>query len=125
MRNGVELYIPAMARKEILDELHSTHLATAGMKQQATNTIFWPMISKDLESVYKTKAKSKSNVNSKRVEVRPSTMEIAAPGKRICTDFADFGRISLCIIKDRYSGMLGVYLTKDKISESAIRCIHK
>ena len=80
VRNGVELYIPAMARKEILDELHSTHLATAGMKQQATNTIFWPMMSKDLESVYKacvackTKAKSKPNVNSKRVEVSPSTM---------------------------------------------------
>ena len=123
VRNGVELYIPAMARKEILAELHSTHLATAGMKQQATNTIFWPMISKDLESVYKTKAKSKSNVNSKRVEVRPSTMEIADPGERICTNFSDFRRISLCIIKNIYYGMLAVYGTKEKTSESAIRCI--
>ena len=52
-------------------------------------------------------------------------MEIAAPGEMICTDFADFGRISLCIIKDRFSGLLAVYVTKDKTSESAIRCIRK
>ena len=52
-------------------------------------------------------------------------MEIAAPGEMICIDFADFGRISLCIIKDRFSGLLAVYVTKDKTSESAIRCIRK
>ena len=73
----------------------------------------------------KTNSKSKPNVNGKRVEVRPSTMEIAAPGEMICTDFADFGRISLFIIKDRLSGLLAVYVTKDKTSELAIRCICK
>ena len=43
----------------------------------------------------------------------------------ICTDFADFWRMSLCIIKDRFSGMLALYVTKDKTAESAIRSICK
>ena len=65
VRNGIELYIPAMARKEILAELHSTQLATAGMKQLARKKMFWPMMSKNLESVYQACTACKTNAKSK------------------------------------------------------------
>ena len=56
-----------------------------------------------------------------RVEVVPSTMELGGPGELLCMDFEDYGRSNLLIIKDRFSGLLRVYLTKDKTAESAIK----
>ena len=52
-------------------------------------------------------------------------MELGGPGELLCMDFGDFGRVNLLIIKDRYSGMLRVYLTKDKTAESAIKGVIK
>ena len=47
VRKGQELYIPQTARKEMLTELHSTHMSTAGMKQLARKKMWWPQMGKD------------------------------------------------------------------------------
>ena len=120
VRNSQEILIPQMARKEMLLELHSTHMSTEGMKKLARRKFWWPQMSKDLEKVYeaceacKENSRSKNNVPGKRVEVVPSTMEMGGPGELLCMDFGEYGRSNLLIIKDRFSGLLRVYLTKDK-----------
>ena len=81
------------ARKEILTELHSTHMSSEGMKRLARGKFYWTGMSKDIERVYmacegcKENSRSKPNVNAKRSEVTPSTMETGAPGKLLSTDF--------------------------------------
>ena len=52
-------------------------------------------------------------------------METGAPGKRLCTDFGQYGRSNLLIIKDRFSGLLRVYLTPDKTKEAATASLAK
>ena len=59
------------------------------------------------------------------IEVLPPTMKLGGPGELLCMDFGDYGRSNLLIIKDRYSGILRVYLTKDKTAESAIKGVEK
>ena len=88
-------------------------------------------MSKDLESVYeacdacKENSRSKNNVPGKRVEVVPSTMEMGGPRELLCMDFGEYGRCNLLIITDRFSGLLRVYLTKDKTAESAVSGVEK
>ena len=71
IRNGQEIFIPQMARKEMILELHSTHMSTEGMKKLARKKFWWPQMSKDLESVYeacgacKENSRSKNNVSGK------------------------------------------------------------
>ena len=101
-----------MARKEMILELHSTHMSTEGMKKLARKKFWWPQIGRDLETIYeacnacKVNSRSKNNVPGKRVEVIPSTMELGGPGELICMDFGDYGRSHLLIIKVRFSGLL-------------------
>ena len=112
-------------------ELHSTHMSVEGMKKLARKKFWWPQMSRDLERVYeactacKENSKSKNNVPGKHVEELSSTMELGGPGELLCMDFEDYGRSNLLIIKDCYSGMLRVYLTKDKTAESAIKGVEK
>ena len=73
----------------------------------------------------KENSRSKPNVNGKRNEVTPSTMETGSPGELLCTDFGQYGRSNLLIIKDRFSGLLRVYITGDKITESATAGVAK
>ena len=85
VRNSQEVVIPQQARKEILMELHSTHMSSEGMKRLARGKLYWPQMSKDIEKIYQAceecneNSKSKNNVSGKRVEVIPSTMETGSP----------------------------------------------
>ena len=84
-------------------------------------------MTKDLESIYedcvacRENSRSKNNVPGRHVEVVPSTMELGGPSELLCMDFGEYGRSNLLIIKDRFPGLLRVYLTKDKTAESAIK----
>ena len=53
VRNSKEIVIPQQARKEMLMELHSTHMSSDGMKRLARGKFYWPQMSKDIEKVYK------------------------------------------------------------------------
>ena len=108
IRNGQEIFIPQMARREMIPNLHSTHMSTEGMKKLARKKFWWAQMSRDLERVYeacvacKENSRSKNNVPGRRVEVVPSTMELGGPGELLCMDFGEYGRSNLLIIKDRY-----------------------
>ena len=65
IRNSQEILIPKMARKEMLWELHSTHMSVQGMKRLARKKFWWPAMSKDLEQVYETCEAYKENSISK------------------------------------------------------------
>ena len=52
VRNSQKILIPKLARKEMLGELHSTHMSVQGMKRLARKKFWWPAMSKDLEQDY-------------------------------------------------------------------------
>ena len=111
-------------------ELHSTHLCGDGMKRLACGKFFWSGMSKEIESTYKEcescreHIRSKPNISGRRNEVTPSSMEAGCAGELLSTDFGQYGRSNLLIVKDRYSGLLRVYLTRDKTMQAAISGIH-
>ena len=131
VRNSEEVIIPEQARGEVLREFHSTHLCSDGMKRLARGKFYWTGMTKDIERIYmecegcKENSRSKPNVSGKRNDVTPSTMETGSAGELLCTDFGQYGRSNLLIIKDRYSGLLRVYITSDKTTKSAAAGVAK
>ena len=61
IKNSHKILIPKLARKEMLRELHSTHLSVQGMKRLARNKFWWLTMSKDLEQEYETSEAGKKN----------------------------------------------------------------
>ena len=52
IRDRIEIFIPTKFRKELLEELHSTHLSTDPMKRLACGKFWWPKINKEIEDIY-------------------------------------------------------------------------
>ena len=131
VRNSEEVIIPEQARREVLMELHSTHLCSDGMKRLARGKFYWTGMTKDIERIYmecegcKENSRPKPNVSGRRNEVTPSTMETGSARELLCTDFGQYGRSNLLIIKDRYSGLLCVYITSNKTTKSAAAGVAK
>ena len=55
----------------------------------------------------------------------PSTLETGCAGELLSTDFGQYGRSNLLIIRDCYSGLLRVYLTADKTMKSAAKGVER
>ena len=58
-------------------------------------------------------------------EVIPTSLELGCAGELLSADFGQFGRNNLLIVKDRFSGLLRVYLMPDKTMKSAAKGIEK
>ena len=122
-----EVMIPKGDRQAILEELHSTHLSSQGMKKLARGKMTWRGMNKDIERLYEgcesclTHARSKPHKNNARCEVLPASLELSVAGEKIVADFAQYGPNNLLVIKDRYSGLVRVYAMKDLTMKSAIK----
>ena len=123
--------IPQCTRVEILNELHATHMCAEGMKRLARGKFTWKNMGKDIQRRYSQcemcleHSRSKPNIPGKRNEVIPSNLELACAGEMLSADFGQFGRNNLLIVKDRFSGLLRVYLMPDKTMKSAAKGIEK
>jgi len=51
---GYKVVIPSKSRKQILDELHSTHLGIVKIKALARSYVWWPKIDVHVENVVKS-----------------------------------------------------------------------
>ena len=115
VKNEEEVLIPKGDRQAILEELHSTHLSSQGMKKLARGKIMWKGMNKEIERLYEscesclTHARSKPHKNNARCEVLPASLELTVAGEKIVADFAEYGPNKLLVIKDRYSGLVRVY----------------
>ena len=97
VKNEEEVLIPKGDREAILEELHSTHLSSQGMKKLARGRIIWKGMNKQIERVYEScesclvHARAKPHRNNARCEVIPSSLELTVAGEKVVADFAEYG----------------------------------
>ena len=127
VKNENEILVPQGERDEILKELHSTHLSASGMKKLTRGRLTWKGINKNIDRMYEscesclTNSRAKPNKNNQRCEVIPEALELSFPGEKLSADFGEFGRNKLMIVKDRFSGLLRVFVAKDLSMKSAVK----
>ena len=97
---GSRVIIPSKYRKQVLQELHSSHLGMCRMKSQARSHVWWPGIDSDIEQLVKScqfcvEVKSTSVPTTLHPWIWPSK-----PWKRLHIDFAGplFGKTYLIVI---------------------------
>ena len=77
VRNSEEIIIPELARTEVLQELHATHLSSDGMKRLARGKFHWYGMGKEIEKLAKEckscqeNGRSKPNIPGRCNEVIP------------------------------------------------------
>ena len=131
VKNSEEIIIPELAREEVLQELHATHLSSDGMKRLARGKFHWYGMGKDIEKLAREckncqeNAPSKLNIPGRRNKVVPTSLETGAAGELLSTDFGQFGRSNLLIVRDCYSGLLRVFLSPDKTMKAASKGIER
>ena len=71
IKNSEEVVVPQCARADVLNELHSTHMCSNGMKRLSRGKFTWKNIGKDIEKLYnqcemcKEHSRSKPNIPGK------------------------------------------------------------
>ena len=126
VRDEIEIFIPTKFRKELLEELHLTHLSTEPMKRLAHGKFWWPKINKEIEEIYTHCKPCRSEAIAKLqkpCEICPLFLDSLAPGQVIHLDYLEYDSKHIFILKDQYSSWSKYYLTSDMTSQSAIRCL--
>lgn len=107
--DGVVLYndrviIPPILRQTVLSGLHAAHQGISAMELRAQSIVFWPGITKDIES---TRAKcmdcNKNAPSQTKLPSEPATPP-STPFEKIYADFFDFAGHHYLVIGDRLSG---------------------
>lgn len=97
---GHRLVIPTKFRKELLQELHSTHLGIVKMKSLARSYVWWPKIDDDIEKITKECEKCLANSDNPPRSILHSWPWPEGPAQRIHLDFMGpvNGNMFVCII---------------------------
>ena len=126
VRGDREILIPPKARKDLVEQLHLTHLSYQGMKSLASKKFFWPGMYAALEKKYVNCQQCRENaisVHDKPYQVIPEGLDMLAPGEQISVDFCIFNGKNILMIKDRVSGLIWGKVTKNQTSQEAFDAI--
>ena len=126
IRGDREILIPKETRKELIDQLHLTHLSYQGMRNLTRNKFFWPGRSSALEKKYLGCKDCKSNSIShhdKAHQVNPEGINLLAPKEHISVDFCLYNNQNILMVKDRVSGPIWGKLTKNQTSDEAFQAV--
>ena len=128
LRGCKEVLIPRVYREELMKSLHSTHLADRSMLDLARGSFFWPKMSQDLRTLYKSCNQCLTHSDSKPVESHntiPDNLELLAPNETCHIDFMSLSSKSILVIKCKATGFIYARFTKDNTMEAAADVVHK
>ena len=122
VRGDREILIPPKARRDLVEQLHLTHLSYQGMKSLASKKFFWPGMYSALEKKYVNCQQCRENaisVHDKPHQIIPEDLDMLAPGEQISVDFCIYNGKNIFMVKDRVSGYIWGKLTKNQTSQEA------
>ena len=123
-----DILIPKGYRKDMISELHSTHLSDTSMINLAKGKCYWPSMKEELKNTYKSCEVCLENAISKptpHYEVIPSSLELLQPNKIIHLDYMEIGKIKIFILKCKASGWTWARVTRDKTAETTCQIFKK
>ena len=102
IHDAQDILIPKGYRKDIIAELHSTHLADTSMINLAKGKCYWPSMKEELKNTYKSCEVCLENAISKpapHYEVIPSFLKLLQPNEIIHLDYMEIGKINILVLK--------------------------
>ena len=101
--SGNRIVIPAQLQPAILEALHAAHQGISSMSARASDAVYWPNISVDIQRVRDQCTHchriAKSNAMQPPSDVTPPEF----PFQKICSDYFTYNHHDYVVIVDRYS----------------------
>ena len=114
------IFVPHDMRKEILDLLHESHLGIEKSRNQAKEVLFWPGMSRDIESSVKDCPKCvEFSRNQQKEKMTPHPVP-DRPWQKVGVDLFLYGGNDYLCVVDYFSKYPIVRVLKDKTAHSVI-----
>ena len=110
---GERLYIPPPLRTQVLGVIHKAHQSKTGMNLRAANSVWWPGITRDMESL--CLQCEDCDINTPSLPAAPPTpMELPQyPFQHVCADYFFHRGHYYLVLVDRYSNWPSVFFPKN------------
>lgn len=115
------IIVPRTLRKEILDQLHSSHLGIEKTKKRARNLIYWPNMDTDIENIILKCLVCQKNRCSNTKEPMISHEVPPLPFFKIGMDICEYASKKYLVVADYYSRFLDVIPIASKTAKECIK----
>jgi transposase InsO family protein len=105
---GMRIIVPPSMRAEMLSHIHSSHLGITKCKQRAREALFWPGMSKQIESLVKDCVACNTYQNQQSSEPLCPTRTPDLPWIEVASDIFEFEGGSWLVTVDYYSKFIEV-----------------
>ena len=104
--------IPPSLRKTVLESIHAAHQGSSSMQLTAESTVFWPNITKDIESTRQFCKPCNRNAPSQPKQPPVEPIIPTTPFEAIVADYFQHMGSNYLVVADRLSGWTECYHTK-------------
>ena len=123
--NGHKFVIPEVLRNEVLNVLHSAHQGITGMKDRASGSVWWPGMSRDIESRRRRCSGCNWSAPSNPAPVPSKPICPDYPMQSICCDKAHVGKYTYFVLVDRFSNWPSICQTIGGGAKDLIKFLRK
>ena len=118
---GDRLVIPKSLRKDMLHQVHYSHLGIEKCKQRAHDIIFWPGICSEIEKLIQgcPVCQEKQDANAKKPLLPRKIPE--RPWQVVASDLFSLEKFNYVIVVDYYSRFLEIERLKDTLSSTVAK----
>jgi len=121
---GTRVIIPEKCRKQVLQELHTSHPGIVKMKSIARSHVWWPQIDKQIEKLVKSCTACQENKNNPPTATLHPWSWPGRPWQRIHIDFAGpFQGSMFMIVVDAHSKWLEVFPMNCTTTEKTLQVL--
>ena len=118
---GQLLVVPTVMRKQLIEEIHSTHIGIEACVRRARDILYWPRMATELKEYI---AKCDVCLAHRSGQGKEPLMQhelVARPWAKVCADLCDFDNRTLLVISDYYSSYIEVARLTTTTSRSVIK----
>ena len=120
---GDRIVIPLLMREEILGKIHHGHMGITKCRERASQTVWWPGLSKQIEEFIKKCFHCQSKQTSNRREPLISTPLPDHQWQKVGCDLLEFQRRIYVVLIDYYSRYIEIECMPSSVSAGSV--IHK
>ena len=117
---GERLLVPPSLRKEMLKQIHRSHIGIEGCLRQASEVLYWPLMNSEVKDfVSKCSICQSYKPDQCREELQPYPIS-SRPWSMLGADFFDLGQKQFFLLVEYWSGFFEVQEVKVATSASVI-----
>ena len=120
---GLRIAMPPTMQRRMLELIHKSHLGIVKSKQRASEMLYWPGMSAEIENMIKNCGKCAEVQNRLPRQPLIPTETPELPFEEVASDLFEFERKQYIVLVDYYSKYIEVDELKDQRSRTAIETL--